>query len=154
MVIKGHKMTPVLLKCGEGKPRVPYTIGDKELQAKRLHFETCLLQQDLLRKTEEIHTVISSDDERAKKKIPKATSELLSVLRIIGERLEDLSRLMQKSRECKDYIQSKRSKTNAEIKVAQRNVPVEKRKSPEDVRLGQNPGCEWQLGLYKKEHLG
>jgi hypothetical protein len=43
---------------------------------------------------------------------------------------------MQQSRECKDYIQSKRSKTNAEIKVAQRNVPVEKRKSPEDVRLG------------------
>jgi hypothetical protein len=91
MVIKGHNTAPASSKRGEGKPRVPRTIGDKELQAKRLHFETCLLQQDLLRKAEEIHTVMSGDDERAKKKIPKAMSELLSVLRIIGERLEDLT---------------------------------------------------------------
>jgi hypothetical protein len=137
MVIKGHNTTPASLKDGEGKPRVTRTIGDKELQAKRLHFETCLLQQDLLKKAEEIHTVMTGDDERAKKKITEAMSKLLSALRVISKRLEKFNLLMQQSRECKDYIWSKRSETNQTIKISQKDVPVEKRKSPEDFRLGQ-----------------
>jgi hypothetical protein len=71
---------PRFVKYGEEKPRVTRTIGDKEIQAKRLHFDTCLLQQDLLKKAKEIHTVMTGDDERAKKKIPKAMSKILTHL--------------------------------------------------------------------------
>jgi hypothetical protein len=137
MVIKGHNTTPASSKRGEGKPHAATTVGSKKLEAKRLHFETCLLQQDLLKKAEEIHMVLGGDDERAKKKMSKAMSELLITLRVISERLEKFNLLMQQSRECKDYISSKRSETNQTIKILQKDVPVEKRKSPEEVRLGQ-----------------
>jgi hypothetical protein len=140
MVIKGHNTTPASSKRGEGKPHAATTVGSKKLEAKFLHFETCFLQQDLLKKAEEIHTVLGGDDERAKKKI-------LHMLRVISERLEKFNLLMQQSRECKDYICSKHSETNQAIKILQRNVPIEKRKSPEDVRLGQvlqeiGPACK------------
>jgi hypothetical protein len=62
MVIKGHNTTPASSKGGEGKARVTRTIGDKELEAKMLHFKTCLLHEDLLKKAEEIHTVMNGDD--------------------------------------------------------------------------------------------
>jgi hypothetical protein len=149
MVIKGHNTTPASSKHGEGKPRVTRTIGDKELEAKRLHFETCLLQQDLVKKAEEIHTVMSGDDERAKKKLPKTMSELLCTLRVISERLEKFNLLMQQSRECKDYIWTLRSQTNKAIKISQKDVPVEKRKSPEDFRIGQ---LLQDIGPTKKKH--
>jgi hypothetical protein len=63
----GHQRSqhhPHFIETWGGEPRVTCTIRDKELQAKRLHFETCTLQQDLLKKAEEIHTVMTGDDER------------------------------------------------------------------------------------------
>jgi hypothetical protein len=61
MVIKGHNTTPASSKRGEGKPHAATTVGSKKLEAKFLHFETCLLQQDLLKKAEEIHTVLGGN---------------------------------------------------------------------------------------------
>jgi hypothetical protein len=136
MVIKSHNTTPASSKHGEGTTHAATTVGSKKLGAKFLHFETCLLQEDLLKKAQEIHTVLSGDDERAKKKIPNVMKDLLTGLRVVGERLHEINVLMQQVRDCKDYIAGKRKETNATIKITQRGVPIEKRKSPEELRLG------------------
>lgn len=129
-------MSPTLSGQGETTPPLPTTKGSKDLRAKSLHFDTVLLQQDLLKKAEDILTILKGDDMRAIKKLHTGMADVITGLRVTGERLMEICVLRQQKRECSDYIKAKRKETNATIKIQQRNIPAEKRKSPEEVRIG------------------
>jgi hypothetical protein len=72
-----------------------------------LHFDTVLLQQDLLKKADNILTILKGDDMRAIKKLHTSMADVITGLRVTGERLEEISVLRQQKRECADYISAR-----------------------------------------------
>jgi hypothetical protein len=133
--VTSFTMSPPLSGQGKTTPPLPTTKGSKDLRAKILHFDTVLLQQDLLKKAEDILTILKGDDMRAIKKLHTSMADVVTGLCVAMERLSEITALRQQKREFTDFLRAKCKETNATIKIQQRNIPVEKRKSPEEVRI-------------------
>jgi hypothetical protein len=109
-------ITPTSKKTPNPPQHISTTVGSKKLQAKRLHFSTCLLTQDLVALAETITEAFKGDDKRAQEKAKKATEELLKGLKVVQQRQNEFNMLSGFRNDCAVYISKVQKETNASIK--------------------------------------
>ncbi|KAG7368975.1 hypothetical protein IV203_031718 [Nitzschia inconspicua] len=106
----------------------------QQLQAHHSLFDVDLMLQDMIALTTKMTDTLFGEDDRARKKMKISYQDHIRALTAAHSKMEASFKLLGLAFSAKNFQSGRRSETNVEIKRSYVNIPVEKRKAPEDVR--------------------
>ncbi|KAG7353966.1 hypothetical protein IV203_003322 [Nitzschia inconspicua] len=106
----------------------------QQLQAHNSLFDVDLMLQDMIALTTKMTDTLFGEDDRARKKMKISYQDHIRALTAAHSKMESSFKLLGLAFSAKNFQSGRRSETNVEIKRSYVNIPVEKRKAPEDVR--------------------